>query len=254
MSLLPLPGAHTLAWRYAGIMVGSVGAFVTVRFGPSGLGDLLFAPVFGVGVLAGTLVGELTTPAPSGETRRAALRVRRARDYLPRVLGPIVAVSAFVLLVLAAVTTAVGGPELGGRMLRCTTAAGLETATGPWPGSYFTVPGLTVVVAGLVLAAAVLRRVARRPAVATEPDDEVRRHSAEAITAASGLLVLVPLLGIARFAGGGLIDLGEQCGLAWWTLAGWALLVIAGAAFLLGCWCGVLLLFPSRGVRSRTAA
>jgi hypothetical protein len=215
---------------------------------------LLAAPIFGACAVAGTLLGELTTLPPAGTVRRAELRVRRVRDYLPRWLSRIVVAGAVLLAGLATVTTAVASPDdmgRAGRALSCASGAG----HGPWPGSYYTVPALLAVLAGLALTGLSLRRIVRRPrpAASTEADDALRRRSAEVVTAATGILVLVPLSGFALTAGAALYALAGNCGHAWWTAAGWTLNVLATLAFLATVRClAVLLLGPARAnVRPR---
>jgi hypothetical protein len=143
------------AWRFAGLLVGGAVAITTARSDALGRGLLLAAPVFGLGVLGGALLGEVTLPAPAGGIRRAGLRTRRATDYLPRLLGPVVA--------------------------------------------------------------------------------------------AAGVLVLLPLTGVALTAGGPLSRLAGSCGHSWWLPLGRGLFLGAGLAALAFCWClAVLLLPPSR--------
>jgi hypothetical protein len=126
--------------------------------------------------------------------------------------------------------------------------SGGSLGRGPWPGSYYTVPGLGLVLVGLVLAVLVLHRVVRRPrpAGSAEADDARRGRSAEAVTAATGILVLVPLLGVAATAGVELGDLAGVCGPQWWGPAGTALEVTAGLAFVAAAWCVAVLLTPQR--------
>jgi hypothetical protein len=153
-----------------------------------------------------------------------------------------------LLAALAAVTSAMASPDdmrRGGRVLRCVVGWG-SAAGGPWPGSYYTVPGLALVGVGLAFAAVVLHRVVRRPRPGGHPgvDDAARRSAAQAVTAGTGILVLVPLLGIALTAGARLLALAGDCGRAGWTTAGWTLVGLGGAASVLACWCGALLILP----------
>jgi len=247
--------AGALLWRWAGILVGGSAAYLTITTGTLGRGELFAAPIFGLCALAGTLLGELTMPSPGGATRRAQLHVRRVRDYVPPVLGAIVAVATVVLVVLASVTTAAASPDdmgRAGRYLLCSTGAG----SGPWTGSFYTLPGSGLVLVGLALAGLSLRRIVRRPRPAdtAAADDALRRRSAEVVTAAVGLLVLVPLLGVGWTAGVELIALAGNCGHDWWTGAGWGLVGLAVVAFALAGWCVVLLLWPLARSRARTAA
>jgi len=242
-------------WRWAGILVGVVAAYLTITTGTLGRGELLAAPIFGLCVLAGVLVGELTPPSPGGATRRAQLRVRRARDYVRPLLGLTVAAATVALVVLGSITTVVASPDdmgRAGRRLLCAAGA----AHGPWPGSFYTVPGLGLVLVGLLLSGLGLRLIVRRPQPAETAaiDDLRRRRSAEMVAAATGILVLVPLLGVALTSGAGLISLAGGCGHGWWTGAGWSLIGLAGVAAMSAAWCVALLLGPAARVRPGAAA
>ena len=239
-----LPGRSAARWRWAGMLVGALGAVVIVAESESVRGAMVAAPVFGVGVLAGTLVGELRMPAPTGHVRRAELRVRRTADYVPRGLGALVSGATVALSALVAVTTTLGSTRSED------PACLLQQdgyGTGLWPGTQNTVPGLSVVLAGLVLAGLVLRRVVRRPRSAdvVRFDDVSRRRSAEVVTAAAGVLVLASFLGIAGSAGLTMRFLATVCAEPSWAYTGALLSGMALAAFLATAWCGAALLLPS---------
>jgi hypothetical protein len=239
---------RAIAWRWAGIGAGAGAAYGAATSGRFGSGLLFAAPLFGLFALAGALAGEFTRPIPGGPVRRAHLRVRRVRDYAPARLGAVVIAATMVLFVLAAVTTTVASADdLGraGRWLACVNGQH-GAAYGPWPGSFYTVPGLGLVLAGLVLAALTLRRIARRPQPAdnAEADDRMRRCSTDLVVSATGILVLVPLAGIALTASVPLMVLADECGHVWWTGAGWSLIGLTGAASALAIWCLSRLLLP----------
>jgi hypothetical protein len=235
-------------------MVAGAGvAYRAATSGPLGRGLLFAAPLFSLFALAGTLAGELLGPAPGGPVRRAHLRVRRVRDYASRRLGAVVIAATVALFALGAVTTMVASTDdldRAGRSLACVSGQH-GAAHHPWPGSFYTVPGLGLVLAGLVLAALTLRRIAGRPQLIdiTEDDDELRRRSTDLVASATGIMVLAPLAGIALSAGGPLIALADVCGHAWWTGAGWSLIGLAGAASGLAIWCVSRLLQPRNCAR-----
>jgi hypothetical protein len=240
------------AWRWAGMVAGAGVAYGAATSGSLGRGLLFAAPLFGLFALAGTLAGELTRPAPGGPVRRAHLRVRRVRDYAPRRLGAVVIAATVALFALGAVTTMVASADdvdRAGRSLACVSGQH-GAAHGPWPGSFYTVPGLGLVLAGLVLAAFTLRHIARRPQLSDiTDDDELRRRSTDLVASATGIMVLAPFAGIALSAGGPLIALADVCGHAWWTGAGWSLIGLAGAASVLATWCVSRLLPPKKRAR-----
>ena len=235
-------------WRLAGVLAGVIGVVVVLVASVSIRGVLVAAPVFGVGVLAGTLAGELGMPAPTGQVRSAELRVRRTADYVPRGLGALVCASAVALVALVAVTTTARLPGLLGSPSdpECYVHEG-DYGVGLWPGVQNTVPALSVVLIGLMLAALTLRRVVRRPRSAdvVRFDDVSRRRSAEVVTAASGVLVLASCLSIAGTAGLTLRFLASVCTASSWASNGTLLSIVALAAFLATAWCGAALLLPS---------
>lgn len=248
---------RAVRWRWAGMAVGAVGAVMAIATGESARGAMVAWPVFGLGVLAGTLAGELTVPAPSGPVRRAELRVRRVLDYVPRPLGALVCVATTALFALAAATTVgvSGGWSATDQSIVC-VGGDARTTYGPWPGTHYTVPSLSVVVVGLVLAGLVLRRVVRRPRLTdvVELDDVSRRRSAEVVTAAAGVLVLTPLMGIAATAGMAMKSFAIGCGEPLGALTSPALSGLLFAAFLATAWCGGFLFLPSTRSADRRPA
>jgi len=88
---------RTVIWRWSGVVAGTAGAVTAVLTGALGRGFMLAAPVFGLFVVAGVVVGELSVRAPARGTRRAALVVRRIADYLPTGLTRAVAVCVLML-------------------------------------------------------------------------------------------------------------------------------------------------------------
>ena len=235
-------------WRLAGMLAGLIGAVVVLAASVSIRGVLVAAPVFGVGVLAGTLAGELGMPAPTGQVRSAELRVRRTADYVPRGLGALVCASAVALVALVTVTTTARLPGLLGSPSdpECYVHEG-DYGVGLWPGVQNTVPALSVVLIGLILAALTLRWVVRRPRSAdvVRFDDVSRRRSAEVVTAAAGILVLASCLSIAGTAGLTLRFLASVCTASSWASNGTLLSIVALAAFLATAWCGAALLLPT---------
>jgi hypothetical protein len=238
---------QAIRWRWAGTAAGLCAAGVAVATDTLGRGLMFAAPVFGLGVLAGALVGELLRPVPHGDVRMAQLRVRQTIDYLPRTIGATVLVATLLLFALATATTIVAMPDdMGrpGRALTCTYGQMSQTVT-PWPGHFYALPGLAMVIVGLVAAAGVLRRVVRRPqsAAVAAADDALRRRSAEVVVAAAAICVLVPLLGFAATTYVAMDTLTGQCLGSGWQTASEAVIV---GAFAASAWCGACLLLPAR--------
>jgi hypothetical protein len=154
----------TARWRLAGLGVGIGVGIVAAQLDVLGRGLMLAVPLCALCVLVGVVIGELRITAPRGPVRSAGLEVRRIRDYLPRRLTRVVAAATVLLVLVLGMTTAAGSPDdLGraGRTLARQCSALVGTAVGPWPGSFYTAPLATVVLAGLVLAG--WRCAARQP-------------------------------------------------------------------------------------------
>lgn len=237
----------TLRWRLAGLLAGIVVAVVAAQQGGLGRGPLLAAPLGALCLLAGVLAGELRVSAPRGAVRTAALEVRRVRDYAPPTLGRAVLAATGALAVVLVLTTLAGSPDdLGrpGRSLARRCSSLVSESHGPWPGSFYALPLAALLLVGLVAASMALQRVVRRPRQSGDlgVDDALRRSAATSVTAAAGLLVAVPLAGVAAFAAAGM--LGISCRPGWWTAPIAGLGLLAPGAVALAAWCVVTLAWP----------
>jgi hypothetical protein len=226
-------------WRWAGLGLGVLAAVQTAGLGSLGLGPMLAPTAFGLCVIGGVVAGELaTTPRDEG-VRTATLETRTLGDYLPRRLSRLVVACALGLGTLLAVTTLMGSPDdMGrvGRSLERRCSAEWGAGHGPWPGLFYSVPLALAVAVGLLGAGIALRTVVLRPrrgstSELVAADDLLRRRSAEAVVAATGVMVAASLCGVALFAGGGL--LGIDCRPLWWTILGYLLFAVAALMFLL---------------------
>lgn len=251
-ALPALVSRRTAGWRWAGVIGGLVAGGAAAAAGALGRGLLLAAPVFGLCVLAGVVVGETSVRSPTGRTRMAALEVRRVRDYLPKGLASAVAAAATLLVALLTVTTATGTADDVGRagrilLLQCTST--LQQGAGPWPGSFYSVPLAALVGTGVVAASAALRIVVRRPrsgadSATVAADDALRRRAARTITGACGIVVTLPLAGACLLTAVALLSL--SCRPTWSTFAGWSLLALLPALIALTGWCTASVLSPAR--------
>jgi hypothetical protein len=244
-----------IRWRWAGVGVGVVVASltaVTVTGGLHNLGAMLAPTVFGACVMVGVVVGELTTIPRREGVRTAAIETRTVGDYLPRRLAGLVAASAVGLGALLVTTTLMGSADdqgRAGRMLIQQCTPEMSTSQGPWPGSFYSVPLGIAVLVGLVGAAAALRTVVLRPRSGSDrdlvtADDVLRRRAAEAVVAATGVMVAASLAGVALVAG---IQLHSfACPLQMWSILGVALLGVGALMLLLSAWCLALLLAGRR--------
>lgn len=257
-----------VAWRWAGLGLGAAAAAVTANTVSLGLGLLLAPAVFGPFVIAGVIAGELATTPQRQGVRTAALQTRSVRQYLPRLLSALVAVSTLGLGSLLVTTTLMGSADDLGRVGRslsrvCSPAisAGggpVSASHSPWPGLFYSVPLAIAVIVGIVAAALALRTVVLRPRGGSDPeliaaDDVLRRRSAEAVVAATGVMVAASLVGVSFTAGSGLLG---TCPTTAGTLLGFALLVLATLMLALVVWCLALLLASpgTRGVTSHESA
>jgi hypothetical protein len=260
-----LLAAHRKAvgWRWAGLGLGVVAASViavTVTAGFYNLGAILAPTVFGLCVMGGVVVGELSKLPRRQGVRTAALETRTVGGYLPRRLSGVVAASAFGLGALLVTTTLLGtedGHGNAGRILarQCTPIS--VSYNGPWPGSFYSVPLGIAVVAGLLAAAIALRTVVLRPHSGSDPelaaaDDVLRRWSAEAVVAATGVMVAASLSGVALVASLSLHRL--VCPPVSWAIFGLALAVVGALMLLLTAWCLAVLLVGGRFVPADSGA
>jgi len=246
---------RAVGWRWAGLGLGVVVASVTaatVTAGLYNLGAMLSPTVFGLCVMGGVVVGELSKIPRRQGVRTAALETRTVGGYLPRRLSGVVAASAVGLGALLVTTTLLGSADdqgNAGRILarQCTPTS--VSYNGPWPGSFYSVPLGIAVVAGLLAAAIALRTVVLRPRSGSDPelaaaDDVLRRWSAEAVVAATGVMVAASLSGVALVASLSLHRL--VCPPVSWTIFGLALAVVGALMLLLTAWCLAVLLVGRR--------
>jgi hypothetical protein len=254
----------TARWRTAGLVLGVAVAATAAQTGGLGRGLMLAGPLLALCVLLGVVVGELRVTAPPAGERTALLEVRRVRDYLPHHLAGTVLTAALLLSALLATTTAMGSADdLGrdGRSLAYQCGALLSGTVGPWAGSFYSLPLAAVVALGLLVAAVALRAVVRRPRQGADllADDVLRRRAAQTVTAAAGLLVVVPFAGVAlttaaalRAAlGNGALD-GVSCAPEGWQGSATVLLLLVPVLLAVGVWCaGVLLGGTSPAVARR---
>ncbi|RKR91051.1 hypothetical protein BDK92_5435 [Micromonospora pisi] len=242
----------------AGLIVGLVVAAALAW--TSEVGRLIATLAFGLILLTGILLGERTTPLPLADgVRTASLVRRRVRDYVPPwpaagVFGLLCALVVMLVATNEASTpgsrpinpdTMSSGPD-DGRHISCVGADGLLQA-GPWPGWYYGIPILATVAVAVVVALAVMRRIVTRPLVdtTTAAAEDYRRRSATTVTAATGLVVAVPLAGAAYASHSalgealGCLDSLGTSAMGWLATAG----VIAVTAIV---YYAALLLFPTR--------
>lgn len=241
--------------RPVGAVLGTVTGVVVATVDPLGRGLLLAPALAALGLMVGVLVAELVVRPPTSTRRSASLSVRRVRDYVPRALTAAVAAAGVVLVALGTVTTLAGSPDdLGreGRWLSLACSPSMSSASGPWPGSYYTVPLAVLVLVGLAVATVGVRLAVSRPPLAaiapvatdgtpagrvttTDPtpwvDDELRARSVRAVVAGAGVMLGLPLVGLCLTAGIAL--LGHGCGIAWFAFAALGTLLVGLAAAVL---------------------
>lgn len=245
---------RAMAWRLAGLATGVSAAAVLAAAPPSwlGLGVTLAAPAFALCLLAGVLIGEILGATAVGPTRTAAIEVRAVRSYLPRAMtGWVVALGAALTVLLSLTSLAGGADDLGraGRAFTQSCAAGHTATVSPWPGAYYSLPIGVAVLIGLGAAAVTAQAVSRRRRPAPDKsvraaDDQARRASARAITAACGVLVAAPLAGSGVIAG--LALLRNLCAPDALSALGWAALAVGLAAVVATCWFAVVAVLPYR--------
>ena len=170
---------HTRRWRVVGLLLGGVAAVLLLTLGQRvdalGRATALAPTVLGVGVLLGTIAGELDRPAlgrhpPFGRRRRRAPCGRSFRGGGPSCSPSPRPCSRGALAIGAAWGSA---DDLGraGRVLseRCTVvhpdlgAVLVGGSRGPWPGSFYALPLVVALLALAALVALALRAIVARP-------------------------------------------------------------------------------------------
>lgn len=227
----------------AGVAAGATALVLAATHpgvGPGAPGVLAgLAPAAGALVhLAVHAVGERSWPRPVGDVRTAALRRRTVAEIAGRRAWPLLATAGLLLLtlVLTGATATETGRAVPSLISPAAAAAGVVGGTsGPYPGWPYGLPVLAG--AGLVLlaTAAVVRLVARRPAVAGTRDAD---DAALRVTSAARVLA-----GSQVFLGGTLAAVllvaGQALGNSDWLLPAWAavgtaVVVAVGTTVLLG--------------------
>lgn len=242
-------------FRGIGTLLGLLGGVIVAVTDALGRGLLLAAPVAALGLLLGVLVSEVSVRPPMGPRRTASLTVRRAVDYLPRPLTGVVAGTGVLLVGMMTATTLAGSSDdLGrvGRVLTVQCTANSSQSAGPWPGVFYTAPLAVLLLVGVLLALVVLHRVVARPPLLrpaegvdaargtpssrdlARADDVLRAQAARAVVAAVGVLLSLPLTGMALVTAQVLGRSG--CGSLWWPLGAAVALLVAALGFAVLCW------------------
>lgn len=229
------------ATRTLGV-VGGIAAAVAMSSAhhrlPYGLSTALAPSGFGLVVVVGVVLGETVVRRPRAPgPRTASLRPRTVAAYLPRFTTRAVAIVG-VLLVLTLIGTSLTASRAAdghARAFTCVTRNGLTRTYTPYPGVYYSVPliALLLLTSGIAVLAA--RAVVLRPRGATmseHTDDQLRRRSLIVIVAAAGVALGVSLTGVAGVAADAVSASGCHTGPLGSVLGGAAV-----AGFLVGAWC-----------------
>jgi TRAP-type C4-dicarboxylate transport system permease small subunit len=142
-------------------------------------------------------------------------------------------------LATVALTTASASTDDMGRAGRQIAArcGNTGSAATPYPGSFYSVPLILLLVVIALATAAALTAVVRRPrgfAPDDVGDDVLRQRSATRVLGAAGAAVAASHVGIAFFAGTALLRM--DCQRAWMDPVGWVLVATMAAALLLLGW------------------
>lgn len=229
-----------LTWMSA-LAAGAVVAWSVTGLVDLGRGTMLVPAVLGLFVVAGVGLGEaVVRPQRPPGPRTASLAPRRVAGYLPRPLSAAVGGITMLHLTTLALTTATATPDDQGRAGRqvAATCGTMSSAAGPYPGSFYSVPLIVLLVAIGLAATAALTAVVRRPrgfAPHEVGDDVLRRLSATRVVAAAGAAVSASHVGIAFFAGTALLRM--DCHAAWMDPVGWVLVASVPVALVLLGWC-----------------
>lgn len=196
----------------------------------------LYPAGIGLQYLAVHAIGELTWPRPTGRRRRAALSTRRRRDVVPTWIHRVTWGWAGLIVAVLVATGATARPD--GRSVAVPYASNAVVTGAPYPGWDFGVPLLVATALLLAATEAVLRLVARRPAVVdTDPDYDAasRRLSAHRVLRGTQLVLALTATGVLTVTAVTLLDLGHAVGA-----------VLVGLAVLVGCAGVAVAVVPAR--------
>jgi hypothetical protein len=153
-----------------------------------------------------------------------------------------------VLLVITTLTGSADDMGRAGRSLSRQSDPMMSSGASPWPGLFYSVPLGIAVAIGLLGAVFALRVVVLRPRGGSAPDlvaadDVLRRRSAEAVVAATGVMVAGSLFAVAVLAG--MLLVGFYGAPESWTIFGVVLLAVGAIMLLLtGGYLALLLVGP----------
>lgn len=228
--------------------VGGLAAWLLNDTLDLGRGTMLVPAVLGLSVVVGVGLGEaVVRPRRPEGLRTASLAPRRVADYVPRALTGAVAGLAILHLGTLALTTATASADDMGRAGRQIAAVcgNIGSASGPYPGSFYSLPlALVLALIGLATAAALIAVVRRPRGYAPDHvgDDALRVRSTTRVLAAAGAAVAASHAGIAFFAATALV--GMPCHRAWMEPVGWVLAATVPVALVLLGWFLAQILVP----------
>lgn len=182
--------------RRAGVLLGLAGiVLLALRFGT--LSVFLWPPVLGLGLLVGTLIGELVRPRPQWAVTPEGAGA--LRDHIDPGLVWWLRGATALAVVVGAGTVVLSRPGPDGRAVDCLGSTGVMDESGSIVLAAAAVAG--VALAAWLLAEATLVRVLRLPRAAefddVPLDETLRSARAHAGVAAATALALLPLGGFA---------------------------------------------------------
>ena len=238
--------------RVAGLVVGALAGLALAAFGGhNGLGVVLAPLLFAVCIGLALLVGEVVVWREARTQGVAALETRRGGSLLPWALtGATVAALATLALLLGWAWRHQDDNRASlsfGRGYLRTFPDGFSVRT-PFPGQYYSLPLIALLIGLLLVCLVALLVVVLRPRNGADPavvtvDDTVRRRNAESVVAT---MLLGGAGAVAPVAVMMAVAVGEQS-----RAAAVGLLIVGAVAILAGGWAGAVLLVPGGGRSQR---
>jgi hypothetical protein len=236
-----------------------VSAALLIATDDYGRGILLAGPVFllvlQLGLAADTAIIS-TAVRTKGDVRVAGLSTRRVSDSTPRALAVGTIVTVVLAVVLSAIAVSVASRDSwSGESTAFSSAnenGGVDVSS-PFPGSFYTVPLVGVLVVSVVIAALTLAG-ARRWGALNQPTMDLALRlgiSTRSVAATAMIAALTVIIEGWPLFGAALQVSNTPDDSSFWQIGTYAFPIAALVGVVIGAWAFIAFLFPTAGRRAR---